>query len=71
MSQNLGNSKVSIEAMMGDYVRYIYSYEFFKNAKEIDLSYEKSSNKWEWTTCMDESITTNKKAYSTGNTENY
>lgn len=62
MRSNLGNSKVAIEATMGDYVRYIYSYEFFRNAKEIDLSYEKSSNKWEWTTCMDESITTNKKA---------
>ena len=48
--------------MMEDYVRYIYSYEFFKNAKEIDLSYEKSSNKWEWTTCIDDSIVKNKKA---------
>lgn len=62
MSQNLGNSKVLIEGMMEDYVRYIYSYEFFKNAKEIDLSYEKSSNKWEWTTCIDDSIVKNKKA---------
>ena len=62
MRSNLGISKASIEATMGDYVRYIYSYGYFKNAKEIDLSYEKSSNKWEWTTCMDESITTNKKA---------
>lgn len=62
MRSNLGISKASIEATMEDYVRYIYSYEFFRNAKEIDLSYEKSSNKWEWTTCMDESITTNKKA---------
>ncbi len=62
MSQNLGNSKALIEGMMEDYVRYIYSYEFFKNAKEIDLSYEKSSNKWEWTTCIDDSIVKNKKA---------
>ncbi len=62
MSQNLGNSKALIEGMMEDYVRYIYSYEFFRNAKEIDLSYEKSSNKWEWTTCIDDSIVKNKKA---------
>ena len=62
MSQNLGNSKGLIEGMMEDYVRYIYSYEFFRNAKEIDLSYEKSSNKWEWTTCIDDSIVKNKKA---------
>ncbi len=62
MSQNLGNSKVLIEGMMEDYVRYIYSYEFFKNAKEIDLSYKISSNKWEWTTCIDDSIVKNKKA---------
>ena len=62
MSQNLGNSKVLIEGMMEDYVRYIYSYEFFKNAKEIDLSYEKSSNKWDWTACIDDSIVKNKKA---------
>lgn len=62
MSQNLGNSKALIEGMMKDYVRYIYSYEFFRNAKEIDLSYEKSSNKWEWTTCIDDSIVKNKKA---------
>ena len=62
MRSNLGISKASIEATMEDYVRYIYSYEFFRNAKEIDLSYEKSSNKWEWTTCIDDSIVKNKKA---------
>ena len=71
MNSNLLISKASIEKMMGDYVRYIYSYGYFKNAKEIDLSYEKSSNKWEWTTCMDESITTNKESYRAWNAKNY